>query len=82
MAGVGSSPVAGLSRRHVAIQPRCCAELLNNRLLQQSHPTALPGGRENLGDGRLQAFMGVGDDELHAAQAATGELDTRINLAR
>jgi hypothetical protein len=35
---------------------------------------ALPGGVEHLGDGRLDALMGVGDDQLDAAQAAPGEL--------
>lgn len=37
-------------------------------------PAALPGGGEDLGDGRLDAFMGVGDHELDAAQAPAGEL--------
>jgi hypothetical protein len=34
---------------------------------------ALPGGGEDLGDGRLDALVGVGDDQLDAAQAAPGE---------
>src|SRR5579883_3260918 len=35
---------------------------------------ALPGGSEDPGDGRLDALMSVGDDQLHAAQAPPGEL--------
>src|SRR5690606_30476078 len=35
---------------------------------------ALPGGAEHLGDGGLQSLMRVGDDELHPAQSAPGEL--------
>jgi hypothetical protein len=34
----------------------------------------LPGGAQHLGDGGLQPFMGIGDDQLHAAQAAPGQL--------
>jgi site-specific DNA recombinase len=34
------------------------------------HAAALPGGAEDAGDRALQPFMGVGDDQLHAAQAA------------
>jgi hypothetical protein len=30
-------------------------------------------GVHHLGDGRLDAFVGVGDDQLHPAQAAPGE---------
>ena len=35
---------------------------------------ALPGGVHQLGDGRLNALMGVGDHQLHAAQAASAQL--------
>src|SRR5262245_35122087 len=35
---------------------------------------ALPSGIEHLGDGALDAFMRVGEHQLDAAQAATGEL--------
>ena len=38
------------------------------------HAAALPGGVEHLGDGRLDAFMGVRDHQLDAAQATAGEL--------
>jgi site-specific DNA recombinase len=37
------------------------------------HPAALPGGVQHLGDGGLQALMGVGDGQLDATQAAAGE---------
>ena len=36
------------------------------------HPAALPRGVEQLGDGGLEALVGIGDDQLDAAQAATG----------
>ena len=39
---------------------------------------ALPGGGEHLGDGRLDALVGVGDDQLDAAQAAPGELAQEV----
>lgn len=35
---------------------------------------ALPGGVQHLGDGGLDAFVGVGDHQLDAAQAAASEL--------
>src|SRR5262245_17026756 len=35
---------------------------------------ALPGGMRHLGDRGLQPFVGIGDDELDAAQAAAGKL--------
>src|SRR5204862_4552335 len=35
------------------------------------HPTALPGGLEHLGGGRLDALVAVTDHQLHAAQATT-----------
>jgi hypothetical protein len=37
------------------------------------HPTALPDGVQDLGDGGLQAVKGVGDRQLDATQAAAGE---------
>jgi hypothetical protein len=35
---------------------------------------ALPSGVHQFGDGRRDALVGVGDDELHAPQAAPSEL--------
>lgn len=37
---------------------------------------------QHLGDGRLDAFMGIGDDELDAAQAATGQLAQELRPDR
>ena len=37
------------------------------------HAAALPGGAEHPGDRRLQPLVGVGDDQLDAAQAAAGQ---------
>jgi hypothetical protein len=38
------------------------------------NPAALPGRAEHLGDGGLQAFVGVGDDQLDASEATAGQL--------
>src|SRR5688500_6120787 len=35
--------------------------------------TALPGGAQDLRDGRLQTFVGVGDDQLNAFQTAANQ---------
>src|SRR6185437_9916690 len=37
------------------------------------HAASLPGGAEHFADGRLQSLMSIGDDELDAAQAASGQ---------
>src|SRR6188472_4136341 len=53
-----SSALAGM-RQHVA---------------HEVHAAALPGRRQNLADGGLQALMRVGDDELDTTQAASRQL--------
>jgi hypothetical protein len=40
----------------------------------EMNPAALPGGAQDLGSRGLDALMGVRDHQLHAAQAAPGEL--------
>ena len=45
------------------------------------HPAALPGGMEQLGDGRLEAVVGIGDHQLDATQAALPELAEEGGLA-
>ncbi len=42
----------------------------------------LPCRAQHLGDGRLDAFMGIGDDELDAAQAAAGQLAQELRPDR
>ena len=37
------------------------------------HPAALPGRAEHPGNSVLEAFVGIGDDQLDAFQAATGQ---------
>jgi hypothetical protein len=47
-----------------------------------AHPVdaaALPGGAEDAGDRRLEPLMGIGDDELHALEAA---LDQALEKGR
>jgi hypothetical protein len=46
------------------------------------NPTTLPGGMQDLGDGRLDAFVGVGDHELDPAQAAPGRLAQKLGPER
>jgi hypothetical protein len=43
------------------------------------HPAALPGGAQDLGDGRLEAFMGIGDHQLHALEAATHQTAQKLD---
>lgn len=40
----------------------------------EMHAAALPGGRQDAGGGRLHALMGVGNDQLHACESASGEI--------
>jgi hypothetical protein len=46
---------------------------LIEREAHKMHPAALPGGRQHLRDRRLDALVGVGNDQLHPAQAAPGQ---------
>src|SRR3954451_6238679 len=43
------------------------------------HPATLPGGAQNLGDGRLETFVSVGDDKLHAFQATTHQTAQKLD---
>src|SRR5690349_9734520 len=43
------------------------------------NPAALPGGAQDLRDGRLETFMGVGDDQLHALQAAAYQTAQKLD---
>ena len=47
---------------------------MGERIAQEVDATALPAGVHHLGDGGFQAFVGVGDDELDAAQAPPAQL--------
>jgi hypothetical protein len=47
---------------------------MRQRVAHEVHAATLPSGVEHLGDGGLDALMGVRDDQLDAAQAAAGEL--------
>ncbi len=40
---------------------------MGEHVAHEVHAAALPGGAEDLGDGGLEALMGVGDDQLDAA---------------
>ena len=42
----------------------------------------LPGGAEHLGDGGLDAFMGIGDDELDATQPPARQLAQELRPDR
>ena len=43
---------------------------VGQRIAHEVHAAALPGAGEHPGDGGLDALVGVGDDELHASEAA------------
>lgn len=43
---------------------------------------ALPTGVHQLGDGGLDAVMGVGSDQLHATQATPAQLPQKLNPER
>ena len=49
---------------------RCFAPDVGQRVPHELHGAALPSGAELLGGRRLEAFLRVRDDELHAPQAA------------
>src|SRR6202008_294444 len=46
---------------------------VRQRVAGEVHAAALPGGVEHARDRGLDPLVGVGDDELHAAQAAARE---------
>ena len=47
---------------------------MSERVAHEVHAAPLPSRAEHLRDRRLDALMSVGDDELHAPEAAPGEL--------
>jgi hypothetical protein len=51
-------------------------------IAHEVHAATLPGGAEHLGDGGLEAFMGVGDYQLHATQTAPGEAAQELHPER
>lgn len=58
------------------------AETMRRHVPHEVDAAALPGGRESLGDGRLQALMCIGDDKFDAAHAAPGELAQELRPDR
>ncbi len=47
---------------------------MGQHVAHEVNAAALPGGVQDLGDGRLDALMGIRDDQLDATQAAPGQL--------
>jgi hypothetical protein len=47
---------------------------VRQRIPHEVDAAALPSGADDADDGRLQSFMGVGDDELHALETAPDEV--------
>ena len=47
---------------------------MGQQIAHQMHAAALPCGMQHFGDGGFQSFMGIGDHQLDAAQATSGEL--------
>jgi hypothetical protein len=66
------SPVAPSVRATLANAP--ALPDLGEGVALEVDAAPLPGGAENLRDGGPGALVRVGDDQLHAAQAAAGEL--------
>src|SRR5437016_13519537 len=52
---------------------------MSQRVAHEVNATALPRGVQNPGDGGLQPFMSVRDDELDAAQTPPGELAQEVS---
>src|SRR5215469_10972367 len=51
---------------------------MGQHIAHEVHPAALPGGVQDLGDGSLQALMGIRDNQLDATQTAPGELAQKV----
>ena len=51
---------------------------MGERVAHEVNATALPRGVQNPGDGGLQPFMGIRDDELDAAQTPPGEFAQEV----
>ena len=49
--------------------PAGSAEVMGKRIAHEMHAAPLPGGAQNLGRRRLQAFVSIGDHQLDAGQA-------------
>jgi Ni,Fe-hydrogenase III component G len=47
---------------------------MRQRIAHEVDAATLPAGVEHLGDGGLDALVGIGHDQFDAAQAAAGEL--------
>src|ERR1700693_4689402 len=52
--------------------------VMRQRVAHEVNATALPRGVQNLGDCRLQPFMGIRDDELDAAQTPPGKFAQKV----
>ncbi|MCY1301914.1 hypothetical protein D3C81_1787200 [compost metagenome] len=46
------------------------------------HPTALPGRLQHLGHSGLEALMGIGDHQLHSAQATAHQTTQEVRPER
>jgi hypothetical protein len=55
---------------------------MRQHIAHEVHAAALPGGVQHLGDGCLDAFMGVGDHQLDPAQAPPSELAQELRAER
>ena len=55
---------------------------MSHGVAHEVHATALPGGAQHLGDRGLQPFMGIGDHQLDAAQAAPGQTAQELGPER
>jgi hypothetical protein len=58
------------------------AASMGQYVAHEVHAAALPRGVQHLGDGRLDALMSIGDDELDATQTAPCELAQKLRPER
>ena len=62
--------------------PAAAFSRMGGRIAHGVDAAALPGGVHQLGDRRLDPLMGVGHDELDAAQAPAAELAQKLGPER
>ncbi|MNR34495.1 hypothetical protein D3C85_1522710 [compost metagenome] len=55
---------------------------MGHGVTHEMHAAALPGRVEDLGNSRLEPFVGVRDDQLHAAQASSHEASQEVRPER
>lgn len=55
---------------------------MRQNIVHEVNAAAPPGSGKHLGDGGLEAFMSIGHDQLHAAQASARQLAQELGPDR